>query len=252
MEGPNPRISEFLKEQYEKELDRKNDYTGRITLLSGILAILGGGLLAMARELAVPEHSNEWIEGIAVAASLICIGIPGWWVWSAFTNITYLGIPSSADLLAFRDGLVNYYQQVGSPDGETPQSIADAELLTGIDKAYSMLTTENYRINERRSRSLKRANMYFLMSISIATLALGLQLYRNAVSPKPAQEVKIMNIRDLLMTQQAAGQSSQGAPSAPSKDSTAKQALPTQAPKKPEFPPPRLIREDFLPGKQTR
>jgi hypothetical protein len=95
MEEPNPRISGFLKEQYQKELDRKNDYTGRITLMSGILTILGGGLLAMAREIAIPNHSNEWIEGATVAASLIFAGISAWWVWSAFTYITYLAIPSS-------------------------------------------------------------------------------------------------------------------------------------------------------------
>ena len=83
MEEPNPRISDFLKEQYQKELDRKNDYTGRITLMSGILTILGGGLLAMARELAMPKGSNEWIEGATVAASLIFASISAWWVWSA-------------------------------------------------------------------------------------------------------------------------------------------------------------------------
>jgi hypothetical protein len=113
-----------------------------------------------------------------------------------------------------------------------------------------MLTTENIRINERRSRALKRANKYFLLAISIATLALVLQLYRNAASPKPPQEVKIINIRDLPMTQQG---SNTGASGAGSKDGTSnKQPTPAQAPKKPEFPPPRLIREDFLPGKQTR
>lgn len=250
MEEPNPRISDFLKEQYQKELDRKNDYTGRITLMSGILTILGGGLLAMARELAMPNGSNEWIEGATVAASLIFASISAWWVWSAYTNITYLAIPSSADLLAFRDGLVDCYRQVDCPDGATPQSIADAELLAGIDKAYSTLTTENYRINERRSRSLKRANKYFLLAILIASLALVLQLYRNAASPKPAQEVKIINIRDLQMAQQGTKAGASGG--APNDGSASKHPLPAQAPKKPEFPPPRLIREDFLPGKQPR
>jgi hypothetical protein len=249
MDEPNPRISGFLKEQYQKKLDQKNDYTGRITLMSGTLTILGGGLLAMAREIAIPNHSNEWIEGVTVAASLICTGISAWWVWRAFTNITYLAIPSSADLLAFRDDLVVYYQQVGCPDGATPQSIADVELLAGIDKAYSRLSTENYKINERRSQLLKRANKYFLLAISIASLALVLQLYRNAVSPKPVQEVMIINIRDLPMTQQGSNSAATGCPS---KASSANQPLPAQAPKKPEFPPPRLIREDFLPGNQKR
>jgi hypothetical protein len=39
---------------------------------------------------------------------------------------------------------------------------------------------------------------------------------------------------------------------APNDGSASKHPLPAQAPKKPEFPPPRLIREDFLPGKQPR
>ena len=250
MDERNPKISDFLKEQYQKEFDQKNDYTSRITLMSGILTILGGGLLAMARELEMPSSLNEWIEGATIALSLVFICISARWVWSAYTNITYLAIPSPSDLLAFRDELLEYYRQVVCPEGRSPQSIADAELLAEIDKAYSMLTTENIRINERRSRALKRANKYFLLAISIATLALVLQLYRNAVSPKPPQEVKIINIRDLPMTQQG---SNAGASGGGSKDGTSnKQPMPTQAPKKPEFPPPRLIREDFLPGKQPR
>lgn len=250
MDERNSKISDFLKEQYQKEFDQKNDYTSRITLISGILTILGGGLLAMARELEMPSSLNEWIEGATVALSFVFVCISARWVWSAFTNITYLAIPSSAELLAFRDGLVEYYRQVDCPEGMSPQSIADAELLAGIDKAYSMLTTENIRINERRSRALKRANKYFLLAISIATLALVLQLYRNAASPKPPQEVKIINIRDLPMAEQG---SNTGTSGGGSKDGTSnKQAIPAQAPKKPDFPPPRLIREDFLPGKQTR
>ena len=250
MDERNPKISDFLKEQYQKEFDQKNDYTSRITLMSGILTILGGGLLAMARELEMPSSLNEWIGGATIALSLAFICISARWVWSAYTNITYLAIPSPGDLLAFRDELLEYYRQVACPEGRSPQSIADAELLAEIDKAYSMLTTENIRINERRSRALKRANKYFLLAISIATLALVLQLYRNAVSPKPPQEVKIINIRDHPMTQQG---SNAGASGGGSKDGTSnKQPMPTQAPKKPEFPPPRLIREDFLPGKQPR
>ena len=218
--------------------------------MSGILTILGGGLLAMARELEMPTSLNEWIEGATIALSLVFICISARWIWSAYTNITYFAIPSPDDLLAFRDGLLEYYRQVDCPEGRSPQSIADAELLAEIDKAYSMLTTENIRINERRSRALKRGNKYFLLAITIATLALVLQLYRNAVSPKPPQEVKIINIRDLPMTQQG---SNVGASGGGSKDGTSnKQPMPTQAPKKPEFPPPRLIREDFLPGKQKR
>jgi hypothetical protein len=250
MDERNQKISDFLKEQYQKEFDQKNDYTSRITLMSGILTILGGGLLAMARELEMPSSLNEWIEGATVVLSLAFVFISARWVWSAYTNITYQAIPSSADLLAFRDELVDYYRQVDCLKDRSPQSIVDAELLAEIDKAYAMLTTENIRINERRSRALKRANKYFLLAISIATLALVLQLYRNAASPKPPQEVKIINIRDLPMTQQG---SNTGASGAGSKDGTSnKQPTPAQAPKKPEFPPPRLIREDFLPGKQTR
>ena len=250
MDERNHKISDFLKEQYQKEFDQKNDYTSRITLMSGILTILVGGLLAMVRELEMPSSLNEWIEVATIALSLFFICISARWVWSAYTNITYVAIPSPGDLLAFRDGLLEYYQQVVCPEGRSAQSIADAELLYEIDKAYSILTTENIRINERRSRALKLANKYFLLAISIATLALVLQLYRNAVSPKPPQEVKIINIRDLPMTQQG---SNAGAYGGGSKDGTSnKKPMPAQAPKKPEFPPPRLIREDFLPGKQPR
>ena len=218
--------------------------------MSGVLTILGGGLLAMARELEMPSGVNEWIEGAAITLSLVFACISARWVWSAYTNITYLAIPSSADLLTFRDALVEYYRQVDCPEGRSPQSVADVELLIEIDKAYSVLTTENIKINDRRGNALKRANKYFLLAISIATLALVFQLYRNAASPKPPQEVKIVNIRDLPMAQQG---SNAGASGGGSKDSTSnKQPNHAQAPKKPEFPPPRLIREDFLPGKQKR
>jgi hypothetical protein len=74
-EDPSERISEFLKEQYQKELDRRGDFTGRITLLSGVLTLLGGGILAMARELTEPHGFSEWIEICAVIASLVVVAV---------------------------------------------------------------------------------------------------------------------------------------------------------------------------------
>lgn len=250
MDEPNSRISDFLKEQYQKELDRRIDFTSRITLLSGVLTLLGGGLLAMARELALPSGFHEWLESGAVVTSLLFIVFSAWWIWNAYTNIEYYALPAPADLLAYRNGLEDYYGQVGCPEGEIPRSVADAELLTGIDRAYAQLTADNFRVNERRSRSLKRANKYFLLAISIASLALVLQLYRNAVSPARVQEVRITNIREIQMAQQ--GSSAGSAGEAPKPTTTNNQPSTAQAPKKPEFPPPRVIREDFLPGKQTR
>ena len=57
----------------------------------------------MARELEMPSSLNEWIEGATVVFSLAFVFISARWVWSAYTSITYQAIPSSADLLAFRD-----------------------------------------------------------------------------------------------------------------------------------------------------
>lgn len=250
MNEPNSRISDFLKEQYQKELDRRSDFTSRITLLSGVLTLLGGGSLAMARELAKPSQIYEWLESGAVFASLLFIVFSAWWIWHAFTNLEYYALPSPADLLAYRDSLEDYYCQVGCQEGATPRNVADAELLAGINHAYAQLTADNFRVNERRSRSLKRANKYLLLAISIASLALVLQLYRNAVSPTRVQEVRITNIRELQMARQVSSAESAGEPRKPSTANNQPSA--TQAAKKPEFPPPRVIREDFLPGKQTR
>jgi hypothetical protein len=249
-EDPSERISEFLREQYQKELDRRGDFTGRITLLSGVLTLLGGGILAMARELTEPHGFSEWIEICAVIASLVVVAVAAGFLWKAYTNISYFAVPASLELLAYRDGLEVYYSQVGCPEGKTPRQLADAELLLGIDTTYAQLTSDNKRVNERRSRSLKNANKYFLISISIATLALVFQLYRNAVTPKRPQDVRILNIRELSMAKQPSGNSGSSEPT--NQPTVNKQPTPTPAPKKPEFPKPQVIREDFLPGKNNR
>jgi len=250
MDEPNSRISDFLKEQYQKELDRRSDFTSRITLLSGVLTLLGGGSLAMAREIAKPSGYHQWLEIGAVSVSLFSIVCSSWQIWIAFANIEYYVLPAPADLLSYRDDLEDYYRQVGCQEGDTPRSAADAELLTGIDHAYARLTVDNFRVNERRSRYLKRANKYFLLAISVASLALMLQLYRNAVSPPRVQEVRIANILELKVAQQGSSAGSDGGPPKPATPNN--QPSTTQAAKKPEFPPPRVIREDFLPGKEKR
>jgi uncharacterized membrane protein YhdT len=153
MDEPNSRISDFLKEQYQKELDRRSDFTSRITLLSGVLTLLGGGSLAMARELAKPSGYHQWLESAAVFISLLFIVFSAWQIWNAFTNIEYYALPAPADLLAYRDGLEDYYRQVGCQDGNTPQNTADAELLIGINHAYAQLTADNFR--EHLKNSLK-------------------------------------------------------------------------------------------------
>jgi len=51
--------SEFLKDRYDYELQRKEQLTSALTLPVGILTILGGAMVAMARSFSHRETSTR-------------------------------------------------------------------------------------------------------------------------------------------------------------------------------------------------
>lgn len=72
---------DFLKDRYDYELQRKEQLTAALTLPVGVLTVLGGAIVAMARSFSYQDALLAWPFGLLVAVD----------VGAFFACLLYLG-----------------------------------------------------------------------------------------------------------------------------------------------------------------
>ena len=245
MNGLDNRLSDFYKEHYFNELKRREELAGRITLPLGVLSILIGSIVAAFREISRPDTTIEYL----IVILLICAAIPACMVivnlWQSYHNHRYWVIDTPAQIMSYKNSLLNYYEDPGVQAGAVPKEQALLDVLAYIDQEYAKHADYNSRVSDRRSYFLSQANVYLAITLVVASLALVLQLTRLASLPEQPQTVKIVNIRDFSMTTPTgkAGTPANGSGSV-SNNNPPKPPVP----QKPQPTGGRLIRGDVDPG----
>jgi hypothetical protein len=243
--GLENRLSDFYKEHYFNELKRREELTGRITLPLGILSILIGSIVAAFREINKPETVVEHL----IVILLICAALPACMViinlWKSYHNNRYWVIDTPAQIMDYKNRLLNYYKDPGIEAEGAPTDEALLDVLSYIDEEYAKHADYNSRVNDRRSYFLTQANVYLAVTLAVLTLALALQLTRLASLPEQPQKVKITNIREVSMPATAGTPANPPNGTGPASNSNPPKP---QIPQKPLPTGGRLIREDVDPG----
>lgn len=239
------RLSDFCKEHYFNELKRREELSGRITLPLGVLSILIGSIVAAFREISRPDTTIEYL----IVILLICAAIPACMVivslWQSYHNHRYWVIDTPAQIMSYKNSLINYYEHPSVNAGAVPKELALLDVLAYIDQEYAKHADYNSRVSDRRSYFLSKANVYLAITLVVATLALVFQLTRLAGLPEQPQTVKIVNIRDFSMATPSGKPESAANGSGPvSNNNIPKPPIP----QKPQPTGGRLIREDVDPG----
>jgi hypothetical protein len=243
-QGLENRLSDFYKEHYFNELKRREELTGRVTLPLGVLSILIGSIVAAFREINKPGTPIEYL----IVLLLICAVLPACMVivnlWKSYHN-RYWVIDTPAEIMNYKNELIRYYEDPGIETEGAPMEEALLDVLAYIDQEYAKHADYNSRESDRRSFILTQANVYLAITLTVATIALVLQLTRLAGLPEQSQKVKIINIREISMAAPT------GKPAGPTNGTGSVSNNNPPKPPIPQKPQPtggRLIRGDVDPG----
>ena len=103
---------DFLKDRYDYELRRQEQLTAALTLPIGVLTVLGGVMVAMARSFSYQDGPLTWgfwiLLGLAGIAFFLCIFHLG----RAYHRQTDTYLPLLRDLQKARDQLREFYKQL--------------------------------------------------------------------------------------------------------------------------------------------
>jgi uncharacterized membrane protein YeaQ/YmgE (transglycosylase-associated protein family) len=194
--GIKMSLGNTYKELYEFELSRKGDLTSALSLPTGVVSVVIGALVFMARELHPPFGWLEQIQlgliGIAAAACVFVIGN----LCNSLYNFAYGYLPTPGHLKDYRDQLSAFHVGQGrSPIDAAAQ--AEIETLEYIDEQYVVNADRNLANNDVKSAALHNAHTSLIVSIVFTMLAGGFFVANSMLSAKETQKFELVNLKEL-------------------------------------------------------
>ena len=180
---------EIFKEQYEFELERKEQLGTSLSLPLAMVSILGGILVFYAQH--YPASSNGLTIAFAVFFGLFGIALVSavYFIFRAYTGFTYQYVASGPDLKQWFDDLVSYYS--AEADGRKE---AEREFQDGIDIRYIEATGVNATNNQLKAAYLNSASKLLAAATALALLCavpFFMNSTRNDEKPIKVEVVKL-------------------------------------------------------------
>lgn len=162
-------LIEVLKERYEYEQFRRNNYDNVINLPITILALLIGGLVAIVTQ---GEGINNVIK-YSVLTTMLPIGISIYNLARVFygSNRNYDVLPQAKDINEHYEKLCQYHEELNDPSEHIHLSLQD-----DLIKWYSECSKANCAINDRRMDYFHKSKMWLIISIIIIFISLFIKI----------------------------------------------------------------------------
>jgi hypothetical protein len=228
---------QFNKEHYFFEVNRRHQLTSALTIPIGVLTVLGGALLVIAKNLEAPLGILEVIQFLLIVVSAISMGVTIFFLIKSYFNYSYGYIATPKELKEHFEALVAYYSDINGSRQD-----AEKELEEYINSEYAEHTHRNTQNNDTKSSYLHKANGFLITSLVFVILAGLPYVAISIMNGSKVQKIEIINtqqtqIGDQTMTEEK-------------KHETTEQKIPPQQPlKKPSSPPGRLVKESVDPKK---
>lgn len=234
-------LQDFYKDHYKLEVTRRHELTSALAIPLGVLSLLLGALVVVAKEIHVPLDDWKIIQLAAIVASFVCLSATTYFLFRSYFNYEYGYVPTPLEIKSYRDGLVAYYVATGLSN-DVAIKTAEDETFEHIDSEYATHTHRNTANNDRKSAFLYRANGALILSVVFTVVAGGPYLVRSIVSPSEVQKIEVINLKEAIMATSSSNHKN-GTQQQPTQQQTTTQP----APVKPAPPPGRVIKEHVEP-----
>ncbi len=158
----------FLKDRYDYELLRREQLTEALALPVGILGVLGGAMIAMARSFSYQGVVLSSAFGLFLAADVLAFFLCLFDLGRAYHRQRYLYLPLLGEMEQSREEFLEYAQTMASDETELLAEF-DKELRRRVIQA----SDRNTRNNDERSGLLYWARLA-LFAVLVLTAATGI------------------------------------------------------------------------------
>jgi hypothetical protein len=230
-------LRDFYKSHYDLELVRKTDLTAALSIPVGVLSLLVGALVILAKELHFPLSSAETVQAVSLALSAAASVASGYFLFRSLYDFAYGYVATPLEVRVYQVKLAAFHEAgLAEPDAKR---LAEEETLDYIDSEYAKYADRNSRNNDIKSTYLHRANGAMVTAVFCAVVGAGAYIWNSIGSPAPIPKVEVINMKGPIVPptsiQAATAPTPAPAPSSP------------PAVERPSPPPGRVIREDHRP-----
>jgi small-conductance mechanosensitive channel len=153
-------LVDILKERYDYEQFRRNNYDNLINLPITILALLVGGLAAIATQ---GETLSDVIK-YSVLASMVPISVSIYYLVRVFYGASrnYDVLPQAHDINEHYERLIQYHTELNQPSEQVHLSFQD-----DLIKWYSDCSKVNCEVNDKRMSYFQKSKLWLIISIVV-------------------------------------------------------------------------------------
>ena len=159
---------ELFKELYLYELSRKEELTGRVTILLTAVTVVGAVVGSLLEAHPISGDVLSLIFGSLLILAIFFYGSSVYYLTRLYTGYTYKAIPTPAKLQAYYQELVTFYTENPEEKGG-----AREKFQTYINKRYAEATEVNALNNEAKAAyhaKALRALIFVLLFLSLAAV----------------------------------------------------------------------------------
>ena len=168
-------LLELCKDEYQGELDRRNEIRRSLTLPIGLSVLFGGAIYSLLAGFPWAE-----VEMLTLKAFLT-VSIPGILFWAAavifliraHVGFSYGYVPTAKEIIEYKEALVLFYGDKGCED----QSQSDVEAY--LQSEFSNTAHHNFLNNNSKAAYLHEANRRLV----VVLIALGLMSLVHLINP---------------------------------------------------------------------
>ena len=232
-------LREFYQTHYFHETDRRDQINTSLTIPLGVVSLVSGALLVIAKEIDYPFNSPEVIQLHFLGLTTIALTLAAIFMGRAYWGYGYAYMPSTEEIRQYLKYLENYYTNLNYSTNDASEQ-AVKETLEYLDSQYSINAEKNAVNNAIKSANLFKANGFTMASVVFLVISAIPYLVNSIEEPNEIQKVQITNLKELTMTTPPSTQH----PSPQSHPTPQSQPAP---PPKPTPPPSKIIREHVEP-----
>lgn len=234
MDAASAQLRELYQQHYFHETERRDQINNSLAIPLGIISIVSGAFVVVAKELDYPFDISEKFQIALLLLTAISITLAAFFLVRSYWGYGYGHMPRADELKKYHTELLDHYISTGKTKIDA-ESLAHDEVLEYIDSEYANNATKNAENNDKKSANLFKASGLTILSVGLLVFSAAPYVINSIIQPSEVQKIELINLKDLKMNNVN--------PPIP----TGQGQQPPTPPSKPSPPPSRLVREHVEP-----
>ncbi|MDI9335640.1 MAG: hypothetical protein QM520_01195 [Gammaproteobacteria bacterium] len=132
-------LHEFYQKHYFHEIERHHQIDNSMAIPLGIISVVGGVFVVVAKEIDCPFDGSEWFQLIFLGFTVIASIGAGWFLTRAYWGYkyVYIRVPLVNELKKYCDDLQKYYMDIVGKSEKDARVISEEEMHDYIDSEYA-------------------------------------------------------------------------------------------------------------------